>query len=116
MAASLQLPVLEIAHVLFMDIVGYSKLPMDKQQQQLALLQKVVRESQQFTCAETQHQLIRLPTGDGMALVFFGNAEAPLCCAIEIDEKLRQFPESKLRMGIHTGPVYRVDDINAAQN
>jgi len=109
-------PELEIAHVLFIDIVGYSKLPMDHQRAQVEALQQVTSSTAEFIRAKTQEQLISLPTGDGMALVFFGNAEAPVKCAIELAQKLLSNPELKLRMGLHTGPVYRIADINANRN
>ena len=107
---------LEIAHVLFADIVGYSKLPMDQQEQQLMKLQQTVRQTAEFARAQADDQLISLPTGDGMALVFFGDAEAPVRCAVEIWRSLRNQLALQLRMGIHTGPVYRVADINANRN
>jgi serine/threonine protein kinase len=107
---------LEMAHVLFTDIVAYSRLPMDQQQQALLHLQEAVRETQEFARAQASDQLIRLPTGDGMALVFLGGVEAPVRCALELHRILRRWPEIHLRMGIHTGPVYRVEDINAARN
>jgi len=108
--------ILEMAHVLFTDIVAYSRLPMDQQQDALHHLQEAVRSTQEFARAQASDQLIRLPTGDGMALVFLGDVEAPVRCALELHRILRRWPEIKLRMGIHTGPVYRVEDINAARN
>jgi serine/threonine protein kinase len=107
---------LEMAHVLFTDIVAYSRLPMDQQQDALHHLQEAVRETKEFARAQASDQLIRLPTGDGMALVFQGDVEAPVRCALELHRILRRWPEVKLRMGIHTGPVYKVEDINAARN
>jgi Tol biopolymer transport system component/class 3 adenylate cyclase len=107
---------LEIAHVLFTDIVGYSKLPMDEQEQLLMHLQDAVRQTPEFARAESSEELIRLPTGDGMALVFFRDPEAPVRCALELSRALRNYPEIKLRMGVHSGPVYRVADINANRN
>jgi Tol biopolymer transport system component/class 3 adenylate cyclase len=107
---------LEIAHVLFTDIVGYSKLPMDEQESLLMQLQDAVRHTPEFARAEASEELIRLPTGDGMALVFFRDPEAPVRCALELSRILRTYPEIKLRMGIHSGPVYRVADINANRN
>ena len=107
---------LEIAHVLFTDIVGYSKLPMDEQEELLMQLQEAVRQTSEFARAEVADELIRLPTGDGMALVFFRDAEAPVRCALELSQALRNHPDLKLRMGIHSGPVYRVADINANRN
>jgi serine/threonine protein kinase len=106
---------LEIAHVLFIDILANSRLPMDQQEQVLFHLRDAVRATQEFDRAQASDQLIRLPSGDGMALVFLGDVEAPVRCALELHRTLRQWPEIKLRMGIHTGPVYRVEDINAAR-
>lgn len=107
---------LEMAHVLFTDIVAYSQLPMDTQEQTLRQLQDIVRGTAEFSRAQGVGQLIILPTGDGMALVFFGDAEAPARCALEMDRVLRKQSGIPLRMGIHTGPVYRVADINANRN
>ncbi len=107
---------LEMAHVLFTDIVAYSKLPMEQQQKRLGELQEAVRTTPTFVRAQRKDRLICLPTGDGMALVFFGDPESPVRCAVELSHELRQHPEIKLRMGIHTGPVYRVADINANRN
>src|SRR5512142_1868701 len=111
-----QVPVLEMAHVLFMDIVSYSKLPMDEQQRVLRHLQHAVRDTSDFQRAQNSDQLIRLPTGDGMALVFFGDPEAPARCAVELNGLLKEHPEVPLRTGLHTGPVYRMADINANRN
>ncbi|MFZ1031153.1 MAG: tetratricopeptide repeat protein [Candidatus Acidiferrales bacterium] len=107
---------LEVAHVLFMDIVAYSMLPMDEQIRLLDQLQKIVRNTAEFNRACKRRQLLRLPTGDGMALVFFGDAEGAARCALEVGQALRSQPDLKLRMGIHTGPVRRVEDINANRN
>src|SRR5439155_22120735 len=107
---------LEMAHVLFMDLVSYSLLPMDQQKDYLNELQQVVRESPRFRGAETDGEIIRLPTGDGMALAFFGDPTAPAQCALEVAAALKTRPHLKLRMGIHTGPVYRVADVNANAN
>jgi tetratricopeptide (TPR) repeat protein/class 3 adenylate cyclase len=109
-------PSLEMAYVLFMDIVGYSTLRMDEQQSVLSRIQEAVRNTAEFARAQAEDQLIRLPTGDGMALVFFGDPEAPARCALELGCNLREHPEVKLRMGIHSGPVYRVADINTNRN
>ena len=109
-------PSLEVAHVLFMDIVAYSRLPMEQQHKLVELLQETVRNSTSFAEARHKHRLISLPTGDGMALAFFGDPEAPVRCALELARTLREHPELKLRMGIHSGPVYRVADINAKYN
>jgi len=109
-------PPLEIAHVLFMDIVAYSKMAMDEQRHRLRELQQAVMITSEFIRAKSVDQLISLPTGDGMALVFFEDPEAPVRCAVELCRALRSKAEIKLRMGIHTGPVYRVADINANRN
>jgi class 3 adenylate cyclase len=107
---------LQIAHVLFMDLVGYSSLPMDEQTRFLSELQEVVRATDDFRRAEAKGELISLPTGDGMALVFFHNPVAPIRCAVDISRALRNRRHLKLRMGIHSGAVYRVQDINAHNN
>src|ERR1700733_1756 len=107
---------LEMAHVLFMDIVGYSKLPMDHQEAVLRTLQTVVSATPEFLRAQASHEMIRLPTGDGMALVFFEDAEEAARGALEVSRALKTHPEVPLRMGLHSGPVYRVTDINANQN
>jgi class 3 adenylate cyclase len=96
---------LEIAHVLFMDIVGYSKLLINEQAELLQELNRIVRNTNQFRNAEAASELIRLPSGDGMALVFLRSAEAPVQCAIEISQALRSSSEIRLRMGVHSGPV-----------
>src|ERR1700736_6572366 len=101
---------LEIAHVLFMDIVGYSKLPMDHQEAVLRTLQRVVSATSELLQAQASQKIIRLPTGDGMALVFFEDAEAAARCALEVSRALKSHPEILLRMGLHSGPVYRVAD------
>ena len=107
---------LEMAHVLFTDIVAYSTLPMEQQQRLIDLLQRTVCSTKTFLRAQGKDRLVCLPSGDGMALVFFGNPEYPVRCALELGHRLRGHPEIKLRMGIHTGPVYRRADINAARN
>jgi Tol biopolymer transport system component/class 3 adenylate cyclase len=107
---------LEVGHVLFMDVVGYSRLMMEEQQRTIEELQKTVRELEEFRAAAKANNLIRLPTGDGMALVFFGDPEAPLRASAELSRALRNHPSLQLRMGIHSGPVYRVEDINASMN
>ena len=111
-----QAPPLEIAHVLFMDIVAYSMMPMDQQRHRLRELQQVVLSSPEVIRAKSADQLISLPTGDGMALVFFEDPEAPVRCALELNRALRSHPDIKLRMGLHTGPVFRVADVNANRN
>jgi tetratricopeptide (TPR) repeat protein len=102
--------------VLFMDIVSYSKMPMDHQKAVLGTLQSVVCATPEFLQAQASQEMIRLPTGDGMALVFFGDAEAAARCALEITKALESHPEIPLRMGLHSGPIYRVADINANEN
>ena len=106
----------EMAHILFTDLVGYSLLPMDRQKTYLAEFQRHVRESPQFRASEAAGDIISLPTGDGMALAFFGDPTAPAQCAREVAVNLRAAPHLKLRMGIHSGPVYRVADVNANAN
>lgn len=107
---------LEIAHVLFIDTVGYSKLLMHEQRKLLEDLNAVVRETECFRTAEALGKLIRLPTGDGMALVFAENPEAPLQCAVEISQITRHRQDLPLRMGIHSGPISRVVDVNDRPN
>ena len=106
----------EIGHVLFMDLVGYSKFLLDEQRELLQRLAEIVRNTEQVLAAETADKLIRLPAGDGMALVFFNSPEAPVQCAIEITKKLKEYPQLKLRMGIHSGPVNEVRDVNGRAN
>src|SRR5882724_4073735 len=107
---------LEIAHVLFIDIVGYSKLRIHRQSETLRALNEIVSGTNQFREADAEGKLIRLPTGDGMALVFRTNPEAPAQCALEISEALKSHPEIQLRMGIHSGPVNEVVDVNQRAN
>ncbi len=107
---------LEIAHVLTMDLVEYSTLLITQQKQVMADLNKIVRDTAQFRKAETSGKLIRLPTGDGMALVFFDDPEAPVECAMEITTATKCHPEIALRMGIHSGPVSEVVDVNDRRN
>jgi len=107
---------LEIGHVLFIDVVGYSKLLIDDQRELQQQLNQMVRNTAQFRAAEAAGKLVRLPTGDGMALVFFTTPEAPVQCAVEITEALRAHPQLRLRMGINTGPVSGVADINDKSN
>ena len=107
---------LEIAHVLFMDIVGYSKLVTDEQSEALHELNQIVRNTEAAREADAAGQLTILPTGDGMALVFFDSPEAPVRCAIEISKKLKEYPRLKLRMGIHSGPINEVRDVNDSAN
>jgi TolB-like protein/class 3 adenylate cyclase/Tfp pilus assembly protein PilF len=107
---------LEIAHVLFIDIVGSSKLLINEQSAMLRELNQVVRNTAQVHAAEAAGKLIRLPTGDGMALVFFTTPDAPVRCAIEIGNQLRDHPEVSLRMGINSGPVDEIVDVNERSN
>src|SRR5213595_4168012 len=107
---------LEIGHVLFMDVVGYSKLLLDEQRELQQQLTQIVRNTEQVRAAESAGKLIRIPTGDGMALVFFNSPETPVRCAIEIAKKLKEHPELRLRMGIHSGPVNEVRDVNDQVN
>jgi hypothetical protein len=107
---------LEIGHVLFIDIVGYSKLMIDEQSGQLQTLKEIVRGTEQFRSAQAEGKLLRLPTGDGGALVFRNNPEAPVLCAMEISKALRSHPELKVRMGIHSGPVNEITDLNEQAN
>src|SRR5881227_810496 len=109
-------PRLEIAHVLFIDIVGYSKLLTDEQSEALQELNQIVRNTQVVREAEGAGQLIILPTGDGMALAFTGSVEGPAECAIEVSQALRAQPSLPIRMGIHSGPVQHVRDANAREN
>jgi DNA-binding SARP family transcriptional activator len=107
---------LEIAHVLCMDIVGYARLPIEQQPRLLRELQELIRGTEEFRRAEGGGELISLPTGDGMALVFFRGPVAPVQCAMQISRALRDRAHLPMRMGLHTGPVYRVEDINANSN
>ena len=107
---------LEIAHVLFMDVVGFSKLLINDQSEILEQLNQLVRETPHFREAEAAGKLIRLSTGDGMALVFSNSAEAPVECALEISKALKSYPQIQLRMGVHSGPVNAVSDVNDRSN
>ena len=107
---------LEIAHVLFIDIVGYSKLLIDEQSEALHELNRIVRNTEAARGAEAAGQLIILPTGDGMALVFTGSVEDPVECALQISQALRAQPSLPIRMGIHSGPVHHVADVNQREN
>jgi adenylate cyclase len=107
---------LEIAHVLFIDIVGYSKLSIDEQAEYLEQLREIARATDPFRAAQAQGKLMRLPTGDGGALVFRTTPEAPVKCAIEIARELKKHPELRVRMGIHSGPVKEVTDLSEQGN
>src|SRR5438876_6236000 len=106
----------EIGHVLFIDIVGYSKLLINEQSEQIQKLKEIVRGTEQFHLAEAEGKLLRLPTGDGGALVFRNSPEAPALCALEISKELKNHPELHVRMGIHSGPVNEITDLNEQAN
>lgn len=106
----------EIAHVLFIDIVGYSKLLINEQSEQIQTLKHIVRGTEQVRVAEAENKLLRLPTGDGGALVFRTNPEAPVLCALEIAKELKKHPGLRIRMGIHSGPVNAITDLNEHAN
>src|SRR5205809_2707662 len=107
---------LEIAHVLFIDIVGYSKRSINEQRVAIDELNLVVRTSEEFQKTEASDRLIKIPTGDGMALVFYTSPEAPVQCAIEISRTLKEHPRLQLRMGVHSGPVSGVIDVTGRAN
>jgi TolB-like protein/class 3 adenylate cyclase/Tfp pilus assembly protein PilF len=107
---------LEIAHVLFIDIVGYSKLSINDQRAAIDELTQAVRNSEQFQNAEAGARLIKIPIGDGMALVFYKSPEEPVKCALEISRALKEHPKIQLRMGVHSGPVSGVIDVNGQAN
>ena len=107
---------LEIAHVLFIDIIGYSKLSINDQHATVEKLNGIVRASEQFQDAEAASRLLKIPTGDGMALVFYTSPEAPAQCAVEISHALKEHPRLQIRMGIHSGPVSGVVDVNERAN
>jgi serine/threonine-protein kinase len=107
---------LEIAHVLFIDIVGYSRLLIDEQRDYLHTLNDIVRETEAFHAADAAGKLTRLPTGDGMALVFATSPDAPVSCALQVSKALQSHPELRVRMGIHSGPVSGITDVNDRSN
>jgi TolB-like protein/class 3 adenylate cyclase/Tfp pilus assembly protein PilF len=107
---------LEIAHLLLIDVVGYSKLLVNEQIELLQELNQIVRNTECFRAAETSSKLIRVPTGDGMALLFFRSPEEPVRCALEVSRALQDHSRIQLRMGIHSGPVNRVADVNDKTN
>src|SRR6478672_4701768 len=107
---------LEIGHVLFIDIVGYSKLLITEQSERLQKLKEIVWATEQFRQAQAEGKLLRLPTGDGGALVFRNHLEAPVLCAMAIGKELKRHPEIHVRMGIHSGPVNEITDLNAQAN
>jgi len=103
---------LEIVHVLFLDIVGYSKRLTNEQHTLIDRLNQVVRKSDEFRRAEAAERIIKIPTGDGMALVFYKSPEQPVECALEISRALKTLPELRVRMGVHSGPISAVTDLN----
>src|SRR5438132_7813632 len=106
----------EIGHVLFIDIVGYSKLLITEQSEQIQKLKQIVRGTEQCRLAEAEGRLLRLPTGGGGALVFRNSPEAPVLCALEISKELKRHPELRVRMGIHSGPVNEITDLKEQAN
>jgi len=107
---------LEIAHVLFIDIVGYSKLSVNEQHARIEELNEIVRLSEQFRKAEAAKRILKIPTGDGMALVFYKSPEEPAQCAFEVSRALKDNPRLQIRMGIHSGPISGVVDVNERTN
>src|SRR6266446_3679587 len=107
---------LEIAHVLFMDVVGYSKLLVNEQREMMQQLNQLIRKTAQFQASEANGKLISIPSGDGMALVFFQSLEEPVQCALEISRLLKNYPRLRLRMGVHSGPVDQIRDVNDRLN
>src|SRR2546422_7467230 len=107
---------MQTAHVLFIDVVAYSKLLVNEQREVLQQLNEVVRRTPQFAKSDAGGKLIRIPSGDGMALVFFQSPEEPVHCAMEIAKALKNYPHIRLRMGVHSGPVDQVTDVNDQTN
>src|SRR5438128_10108327 len=107
---------LGVAHLLLIDVVGYSKLLVNEQIETMQELNRIVRGTECFRAAEAKDKLIRLPTGDGMALLFFENLEQPVRCALEIAQKLGASSGLQVRMGIHSGPVNQIPDVNDRVN
>src|SRR2546423_1907657 len=107
---------LEIAHVLFIDIVGYSKLSINEQNAAIDELTRIVRTTEQFQKADAADRLIKIATGDGMALVFYVSPDAPVRCAMELSCAVKDYPRLRLRMGIHSGPVSGVVDVTGRAN
>src|SRR5580700_9481254 len=105
-----------MAHVLFIDTVGNSRLATDHQPEVVTRLQQLVQATDEFQRAHSGGDLVSLPTGDGMALVFFRSPEQPAGCAVDIARALRKDPFCKIRMGVHSGPVFLLQDINGARN
>src|SRR5436190_15102104 len=109
-------PHLEIAHVLFIDVVGYSKLLVNEQRAVIEELNQLVRKTPQVRKSDAAGKLIRIPAGDGMALVFFQTPEEPVQCAMEIAKALKTHPRLHIRMGIHSGPVDQIKDVEDRPN
>src|SRR5437867_10478540 len=107
---------LEIAHVLFIDIVAYSKMATDDQHAAIEKLNQIVQATNEYRKAEAENRLLKLATGDGMALIFYGSPEEPVECAMDIDRTVKQHPELKLRMGVNSGPVSGVVDVTGRPN
>ena len=107
---------LEIAHILFIDIVGYSKLSINEQRSAVDELTRIVRATEQFQKAEASERLVKIATGDGVALVFYTSPEAPVRCAVELTRALKDHPRLRVRMGIHSGPVSGVVDVTGRAN
>jgi class 3 adenylate cyclase len=107
---------MKLAHVLFMDIVGYSKLPIDEQTSAIHILQEIVNGTTQVARAKAANELTSIPTGDGMALVFFSEPTDPVECALQVGKALKSYPEIQLRMGVHSGPVNEIMDVNGRIN
>ena len=106
----------EIGHVLLIDIVGYSKLLINEQRERLETLNEIVRTTPQFRDSGASGMLVGLPTGDGMALIFRDTLEAPVRCALEIGKALKNYSAIPVRMGIHSGPLSEVRDVNERAN
>src|SRR5437764_13647089 len=107
---------LAMAHVLFMDVVSYSKLLVNEQREMMQQLNQLVRKTAQFQTSEANGKLISILSGDGMALVFFQSLEEPVQCALEISRLLKNYPRLRLRMGVHSGPVDQIKDVNERLN
>jgi class 3 adenylate cyclase len=106
----------EIGHVLFIDIVAYSKMTIDDQRAAIEQLNMIVQSTDEFRKAESENRFLKIPTGDGMVLVFYRSPEAPVECALEISKALKRYPQIRLRMGVHSGPVSAVSDVNDRLN
>src|SRR5260370_12415184 len=107
---------LEIGHVLVLDIVGYAKLLITEQRERLQALNEIVRNTLQFRASDANGMLVRIPTGDGMALIFRDSVETPVRCAVEISEAIKTHPEIQLRIVIHSPPVTQLTDVNERTN